>query len=147
MITVGAFPLPEDVTNLAFSPRVGDGFIRIDASGTVEYASPNALSAYRRLGLIGDLVGEHLPTLTAALFPAGPDPVDDSVGSVLSRTQRPADRAGQRRGAHDGPGAAAARPTGTGSAPSCSAATSATCAARNASWSPRTRPSGRSTTG
>ncbi len=84
MITVGAFPLPEDVTNLAFSPRVGDGFIRIDATGTVEYASPNALSAYRRLGLIGDLVGEHLPTLTAALFPAGPDPVDDSVGSVLS---------------------------------------------------------------
>ena len=73
MITVGAFPLPDDVTNLAFNPRVGDGFIRIDAAGVVEYASPNALSAYRRLGLIGDLVDEHLPTLTAALFPAGPD--------------------------------------------------------------------------
>jgi hypothetical protein len=84
MITVGAFPLPDDGSNLAFSPRVGDGFIRIDKTGTVEYASPNALSAYRRLGLIGDLVGEHLPTLTAALFPAGPDPVDDSIGSVLS---------------------------------------------------------------
>ena len=84
MISVGAFPLPDDVTNLAFNPRVGDGFIRIDALGDVHYASPNALSAYRRLGLIGDLVDEHLPTLTAALFPAGPGPVDDSVASVLA---------------------------------------------------------------
>ena len=50
MISVGAFPLPDDVTNLAFNPRVGDGFIRVDAVGDVEYASPNALSAYRRLG-------------------------------------------------------------------------------------------------
>jgi two-component system, sensor histidine kinase PdtaS len=84
MITAGAFPMPGGSTVLAFSPRVGDGFIRIDASGSVEYASPNALSAYRRLGLIGDLVGEHLPTLTAVLFPAGPGPVDDSISSVLS---------------------------------------------------------------
>ncbi len=73
MITAGAFPMPGDATVLAFSPRVGDGFIRIDASGCVHYASPNALSAYRRLGLIGDLVDEHLPTLTAALLPSVPD--------------------------------------------------------------------------
>jgi two-component sensor histidine kinase len=84
MISVGAFPLPDDVTNLAFNPRVGDGFIRVNAVGDVEYASPNALSAYRRLGLIGDLVDENLPTLTAALFPTGRGPVDDSVASVLS---------------------------------------------------------------
>ena len=96
MISVGAFPLPDDVTNLAFNPRVGDGFIRVNAVGDVEYASPNALSAYRRLGLIGDLVDEHLPSLTAALFPAGPGPVDDSVASVLSRPERPAHRAGVR---------------------------------------------------
>ncbi len=72
MITVGAFPTPADVTDLAFSPRVGDGFIRIDAAGEVEYASPNALSAYRRIGLIGDLVDEHLAAVTAQFFPAGP---------------------------------------------------------------------------
>src|SRR5687768_13812351 len=75
MITVGAFPMPDDVTNLAFNPRVGDGFIRINEAGLVAYASPNALSAYRRLGLIGDLVDEHLPTLTAQLFPIGTGPV------------------------------------------------------------------------
>jgi two-component system, sensor histidine kinase PdtaS len=84
MITNGAFPMPGDATVLAFSPRVGDGFIRIDAGGSVQYASPNALSAYRRLGLIGDLVDEHLPTLTAELLPAGPGPVDDSIPSVMS---------------------------------------------------------------
>jgi two-component sensor histidine kinase len=84
MVTVGAFPLPADSSNLAFSPRVGDGFIRVDAAGDVVYASPNALSAYRRLGLIGDLVDEHLPSLTVSLVPAGPGPVDDSVGSVLA---------------------------------------------------------------
>jgi two-component system, sensor histidine kinase PdtaS len=84
MISAGAFPLRDDVGHLAFNPRVGDGFIRVNAIGDVEYASPNALSAYRRLGLIGDLVDEHLPSLTAALLPAGLKPVDDSVASVLS---------------------------------------------------------------
>ena len=38
-------------------PRVGDGFLRVDAAGRVVYASPNALSVYRRLGLSGDLTG------------------------------------------------------------------------------------------
>jgi two-component sensor histidine kinase len=89
MVTVGAFPLPADTSNLAFSPRVGDGFIRVDAGGEVEYASPNAVSAYRRLGLIGDLVDEHLPSLTVSLVPAGPGPVDESITSVLAgRTAR-----------------------------------------------------------
>ncbi len=89
MITAGAFPLPAETTDLAFSPRVGDGFIRIDTAGEVEYASPNALSAYRRLGLIGDLVDENLPALTVELCPTGPGPVHDSIPSVLSgRTAR-----------------------------------------------------------
>jgi len=83
MVSTGAFPTPGE-TNLAMNPRVGDGFIKIDTAGDVEYASPNALSAYRRLGLIGDLVDEHLPTLTADFFPASNGPVDDSVESVMS---------------------------------------------------------------
>jgi two-component system, sensor histidine kinase PdtaS len=89
MITIGAFPIPSDATHPAFSPRVGDGFMRLDPSGNVTYASPNAISAYRRLGLRGDLIGEHLATLTAGLLPTVTDPVDESVQSVLSgRTAR-----------------------------------------------------------
>jgi two-component sensor histidine kinase len=83
MVSTGSFPTPGE-TNLAMNPRVGDGFIKVNAAGDVEYASPNALSAYRRLGLIGDLVDEHLPTLTAGFFPTSQGPVDDSIRSVLS---------------------------------------------------------------
>jgi len=43
--------------------------IRLDADGAVVYASPNALSAYHRLGYAADMVGEHLGNLTATLAP------------------------------------------------------------------------------
>ncbi len=52
------------------SPRAGDGLIRLDADGVVQYASPNALSAYHRLGLAADLVGQHLGQTTAELAPS-----------------------------------------------------------------------------
>jgi two-component system, sensor histidine kinase PdtaS len=84
MVSAGAFPIAGDLFDPSINPRVGDGFIRLDADGDVVYASPNALSAYRRLGLIGDLVDEHLATLTAGLLPPPSGPVDDSVQSVLS---------------------------------------------------------------
>jgi len=84
MLADGTFPVLDDVANQALAPRVGDGFIRLDAEGDVTYASPNALSAYRRLGLIGDLEDEHLASLTAELVPAPSGPVDDSLQSVLS---------------------------------------------------------------
>ena len=60
MICDGAFPFPGVERELAVSPRVGDGLLRLDADGQVVYASPNALSAYRRLGITANIVGEHL---------------------------------------------------------------------------------------
>ena len=84
MVTAGQFPVPGDASNQMLSPRVGDGFIRLDGDGNVVYASPNALSAYRRIGLIGDLVDEHLASLSAGLLPVSAAPVDDSVKSALS---------------------------------------------------------------
>lgn len=53
------------------SPRVGDGLLRLDQAGEVVYASPNALSAYRRLGLTADLVGTRLAQTTLELAAAG----------------------------------------------------------------------------
>lgn len=67
MIGEGAFPVPGTRTDLADSLRVGDGFVRLDASGTATYASPNAMSAYRRLGVAGDLVGAPFVAVTAGL--------------------------------------------------------------------------------
>ena len=49
------------------APRVGDGFIRLDAQGVVEYASPNAVSAFRRLGAAEVLQGQSLSDLAMAL--------------------------------------------------------------------------------
>lgn len=67
MVTDGEFPVraPEGETGEA--PRVGDGLIRMDASGMVTYATPNANSAYRRLGLAANLVGEDLAAVTGRL--------------------------------------------------------------------------------
>jgi two-component sensor histidine kinase len=46
------------------SPRVGDGLVRLDAAGRAVYASPNALSAFRRMGVVGDVVGADLAAVT-----------------------------------------------------------------------------------
>jgi len=74
----GADDLAQMIAALVRSPRVGDGLLRLGGSGKVSYASPNALSAYRRLGLSADLVGAELGPLTAQL--CAPDqPSDDSL--------------------------------------------------------------------
>lgn len=67
MISEGTFPTPESRSDTNSSPRAGDGFIRLDPRGRVVYASPNALSAYHRLGLNTDLVGQDLAATTRAL--------------------------------------------------------------------------------
>jgi two-component system, sensor histidine kinase PdtaS len=67
MISDGTFPPPRHPGETTSAPRVGDGLIRVDAAGKVSYASPNAQSAYRRLGLASHLVGEDLAELTGRL--------------------------------------------------------------------------------
>lgn len=83
MIATGRFPRPGAVHELGRSPRVGDGLIRLDVDGIVAYASPNALSAYRRLGLTSDLVGERLATVTYVLAPSV-EPVDNALAQVVT---------------------------------------------------------------
>ena len=83
MIAQGSFPQPGGVRDPDASPRVGDGFVRLDVAGFVSYASPNALSAYRRLGLAADLVGAPLASTTARLA-AGRAPVDEDLSMVAA---------------------------------------------------------------
>jgi two-component system, sensor histidine kinase PdtaS len=78
MVAAGTFPYPGEEPALVRSPRVGDGLLRLGRSGRVSYASPNALSAYRRLGLTADLVGAELGPLTTRLC-APHHPADDSL--------------------------------------------------------------------
>jgi two-component sensor histidine kinase len=55
----------------------------LDAAGAVVFASPNALSAYHRLGLSADLVGQHLGRATAELAPDR-GPVDEAMVKLAS---------------------------------------------------------------
>lgn len=52
------------------SPRVGDGTIRVNSDGIVTFASPNTVSSFRRLGLLGNLEGEDLVKVVKKLIPA-----------------------------------------------------------------------------
>ncbi|MGY1838018.1 MULTISPECIES: sensor histidine kinase [unclassified Modestobacter] len=63
MVAAGTFP-PRMLDDAEMSPRVGDGLVRLDAAGRAVYASPNALSAYRRMGVVGDVVGADLAEVT-----------------------------------------------------------------------------------
>jgi two-component system, sensor histidine kinase PdtaS len=84
MIASGHFPFPAERSDHADSPRVGDGFLRIDADGRVVYASPNALSVYRRLGLSTDLTGLDLAETTRRLVPAAQRPDEETLSAVLA---------------------------------------------------------------
>lgn len=95
MISEGRFPVVGGRAELTDSPRVGDGFVRLGSEAVVTYASPNAQSAYRRLGLVGDLVGKRFPDLTVELLPSVERPTDEALGSLLSgRVQREVEIAG-----------------------------------------------------
>jgi two-component sensor histidine kinase/PAS domain-containing protein len=83
MIAAGLFPFPAEQVDMDASPRAGDGLIRLDAEGVVQYASPNALSAYHRLGLSADLVGLQLGKITAELAPSR-GPVDEALVKLAS---------------------------------------------------------------
>jgi two-component sensor histidine kinase len=68
MVSEGTFPNVGDLAMSRSSPRVGDGFIRLDRTGMVVFASPNAISAYHRMGLTAELEGHNLVAVTRPLI-------------------------------------------------------------------------------
>ncbi|MFL6159026.1 MAG: sensor histidine kinase [Marmoricola sp.] len=83
MIANGTFPYAGQRSDHADTPRVGDGFIRVDAGGRVTYASPNALSVYRKLGLSTDLTDQDLAAVTRDLVPPEQRPDEETISAVL----------------------------------------------------------------
>ena len=61
MIAEGRFPFPD--TPPGEWPRVGDGLLVLDAHGQITWASPNALSSLRRLGVAQNVLDRHLDDL------------------------------------------------------------------------------------
>jgi two-component system, sensor histidine kinase PdtaS len=67
MLADGRFPYPgNDPEERELSPRVGDGIMRVDAEGRATYASPNAISCYRRLGTLENVLGQNITAFDPA---------------------------------------------------------------------------------
>src|SRR5919106_1970698 len=61
MIAAGDFPFRQ--TPEGEWPRVGDGLLVLDESGSIQWASPNALSSLRRLGVKDNLLARSVDEL------------------------------------------------------------------------------------
>ncbi|GAB3704014.1 sensor histidine kinase [Mariniluteicoccus flavus] len=85
MLGRGLFPVEGTTSDPVLSPRVGDGLIRLDQRGRVLYATPNAVTAYRRMGLAADLEDEFLAEITMALMASDPSQhIDVSLAEVFA---------------------------------------------------------------
>jgi hypothetical protein len=89
MIADGSFPAGEGRAEEGSGPRVGDGMLRVEPDGTIIYASPNAVSAFSRLGVTGTVLGEPIDALTSAV---ADDPFDakdlaDAVAAAIDGGQ------------------------------------------------------------
>lgn len=83
MISRGQFPYHDSMLNQRHNARVADGFIILQASGIVRYASPNAISCFRRLGGLNTMQGEYLSEFGTRLLHTN-DVVPESLPLVLS---------------------------------------------------------------
>jgi two-component sensor histidine kinase len=76
MIAEGNFPVKDNVYLAEAAPRVGDGLVRINVSGEVLFASPNARSALNRVGWDKDVEGQNfgqvLDSLVSPISPLNP---------------------------------------------------------------------------
>jgi two-component sensor histidine kinase len=84
MIASGDFPdLGAPAAPRRGAPRASDGLVRLDVDGIVSFASPNALSAFNRIGFAGELEGESLAEVTTGLI-TGQLVVDESLPLVVT---------------------------------------------------------------
>jgi two-component sensor histidine kinase len=83
MMSTGAYPITSaPIPPRRGAPRVGDGIVELDEQGRMLWASPNALSAFHRFGVDGDMTGRSLAELTTELLQSRA-PVDESLPLVL----------------------------------------------------------------
>ncbi len=84
MIAQGTFPADQPHTGVGRgTPRVGDGVVRLGAEGLIEYASPNAVSALRRLGHTDQVLGADLSAIVTSQIEVGAA-LDETTPLVLT---------------------------------------------------------------
>jgi two-component sensor histidine kinase len=84
MVTEGSFPYEDSGSLFEPVPRVGDGLIRLDANSAISYASPNAKSAFSRMGWRGDLEGKNLGEIAEQVVTASQNPHEEGIRSRLN---------------------------------------------------------------
>lgn len=84
MIANGIWPAEDSKASSTShgNPRVGDGLVRIDAHGLVSYASPNATSAFRKLGIREQVDGRQLSRMVTNELDQG-TPINEAMPAVL----------------------------------------------------------------
>ena len=63
MVNAGIYPFPGDEEMIEDAPRVVDGVIVLDAEQRISFASPNAVNALHRVGVVSALTGSTLREL------------------------------------------------------------------------------------
>ena len=82
MIPRGQFPYVNAIMSQRHVARVSDGFIMLTQEGIVRYASPNAISCFRRLGCLMTMQGHFLSEIGTDLLRRN-DPVPEALPMVL----------------------------------------------------------------
>jgi two-component sensor histidine kinase len=84
MVTEGNFPYQSAGSLFEPVPRVGDGLIRLDVNGAISFASPNAKSAFSRMGWHGELEGRNLGDVAEQVVTASPNAHEEGVRTRLN---------------------------------------------------------------
>ncbi|MHA3701884.1 sensor histidine kinase [Jatrophihabitans sp. YIM 134969] len=84
MVADGTFPGPARSDDFGAGPRAGDGLLRLDSDGTILYASPNALSGFRRLGVTGNLINARIEDTLSQASAGDPLQVADLARAVAT---------------------------------------------------------------
>jgi two-component sensor histidine kinase len=84
MVAEGNFPYRNAGSLFDPTPRVGDGLIRMDINGTIRYASPNARSAFSRMGWTNELEGFSLGEIAETVSREKSDAREEALITSLS---------------------------------------------------------------
>ena len=84
MVAQGSFPYPDAGSLFEPVPRVGDGLIRLDVNGVISYASPNARSAFSRMGWKSEIENNKLGEVAEAVAKNSPNPHEEGIRTRLN---------------------------------------------------------------
>jgi two-component sensor histidine kinase len=84
MVAEGNFPYKNAGALIEPAPRVGDGLIRLDVNGAISFASPNAKSAFSRMGWHGDLEGHNLGEAAQKVSITTENPHEEGIKTQLN---------------------------------------------------------------